>query len=282
MSDTLIKHGNHYLLGNGNGYAYSHRRSMGYTLNSHLHDCYEFVYISEGSCLYIVDGKEFMLSTGDIIFTCPNSLHSFSFPKECMFDRQFLHVYPNLIKAFPDIAAKLFLAGSEHKNHIPSYLVEQYKLDKYFSELHKYSDNAMNETFMIAYSCAMGLISKISIILSNVDMRNTASINNKNISKILQYIDCHFLEPISLNDIAESIYMSTVYICKLFKRETGMTLKSYINMYRIVKAKNLILDGEKISSLHNKCGFENYSTFYRSFIKYVGMSPEQFKNFGSA
>lgn len=278
MNEYRLKHGNHYLLGNNDGYVYSGRRSICYTLKSHVHDCYEFVYITEGSCIYTVEGKEFIISPGDIIFTCPNELHSFSFPEECMFDRQFLHIYPKYIEKYSDAASLLLRFSSEHKNHIPSYLVEQYGLGRYFEDLKQYHDESRPETFMIAYSSAVGLMAKISNILQTTDIETTVQFSNKHINKILRYIDLHYTQPIVLDDIANEVFMSTVYISKLFKRETGMTLKSYVNMCRIVNAKNLILAGERITSVHSKCGFENYSTFYRAFIKYAGMSPEEFKN----
>lgn len=278
MNEYRLKHGNHSLLGTNDGYVYSGRRSICYTLKSHVHDCYEFVYITEGSCIYTVEGKEFIISPGDIIFTCPNELHSFSFPEECMFDRQFLHIYPKYIEKYSDVASLLLLFSSEHKNHIPAYLVEQYALNKYFEDLKQYHDESRPETFMIAYSSAIGLMAKISNILQTTDIETTAQFSNKHINKILRYIDLHYTRPIVLDDIANEVFMSTVYISKLFKRETGMTLKAYVNMCRIVNAKNLILAGETITSVHSKCGFENYSTFYRAFIKYVGMSPEEFKN----
>ena len=56
-----------------------------------------------------------------------------------------------------------------------------------------------------------------------------------------------------------------------------MTIKSYLTMRRIRKAKNMIMEGHKTMSVFVDCGFSDYSTFYRAFMKIVGMSPDKFK-----
>lgn len=279
MSDKYerVHHGNHHKSDGKDGYVYNCRRSETYTLKSHLHECFEFVYITEGTCVYTVEGTEFVVSAGDMIFTAPNEIHSFSFPQKGMFYRQFLHVYPNYITEFPEIMQYLTEQSAARRNLIPSYLVKQYELDRYFKDLRQYRNIDRSETFMMAKSCAMGLIAKISEILRNGGITHTSHFQNKHINNIMQYISLHHSQPVTLSDIAAEVHVSSVYASKLFKKETGMTLKSYINMCRIVNAKNLILAGEKIIELPEKCGFENYSTFYRAFVKYAGISPDDFK-----
>lgn len=272
-----VRHGTHYLLGEGEGYAYNSWKSECYTLASHMHECFEFVYVKEGTCIYTIEGKEFVVSSGDIIFTCPNEIHLFSFPQKCMFERHFLHVYPNYVKNFQTVADELLLRSHEHKNLIPAYLVEQYNLDKYFTDLRYYHDISALETYMIAHSCITGLMAKICNILRTTEINCDSSFQNNYINKILRYIHIHSAESISLSNIADDVHITPVYVSKLFKKETGMTLKSYINMYRIVKAKNFMLAGYRIIDLPDKCGFKDYSTFYRAFLKYSGISPEEFK-----
>lgn len=80
-------HGNHRMMGENDGYMYRYERSAGYQLNSHIHACYEFVYFIEGRLMYTVEGCEYFVSPGDIIFTRPCELHSFSFPQKCVFER---------------------------------------------------------------------------------------------------------------------------------------------------------------------------------------------------
>lgn len=132
-SENYAYHGNHYILDENDGYAYRYSRSDGYILNSHLHSCYEFVYCTEGNLIYTVEGCEYFVSPGDMIFTRPNELHSFSFPEKCIFERQFFHIYPDYIKGFPEITELIKIYHNGRKNYIPAQLVEKYELHRIFS-----------------------------------------------------------------------------------------------------------------------------------------------------
>ncbi|MBR0366104.1 MAG: AraC family ligand binding domain-containing protein, partial [Clostridia bacterium] len=62
-------------------------------MQSHLHEFYEFVYITKGELIYTIEGREHCVSMGDLIFTRPNELHAYSFPKKTAFERRVLSVY---------------------------------------------------------------------------------------------------------------------------------------------------------------------------------------------
>ncbi|MDO5398836.1 MAG: AraC family transcriptional regulator [bacterium] len=274
---NYIRHGNHYLSDETDGYAYRYAISNGYTLESHLHNCYEFVYCTEGNLIYTVEGCEYFVSPGDMIFTRPNELHSFSFPESCLFERQFFHIYPNYIKDFPEIMRLIKPYHNGRKNYIPAHLVEQYELHRIFTTLKQCYGETKEITFAIAYACAILMMAKMNEILESVDFDEIRPLTNPTIQKILQYIDSMLTKKITLDDIAKITFLSPVYVSALFKKEMGMNITEYINMRRIVLVKNRILTGGKISSVYIDCGFNNYSTFYRAFSKYVKMSPDEFK-----
>lgn len=120
-------------------------------------------------------------------------------------------------------------------------------------------------------------MAKMSEILNNVNFEDMRTFTNPTVHKILQYISGGLTKKITLNDLSKELFLTPSYISTLFKKEMGLNITEYINMRRIVLAKKLILSGDKISSLYLECGFENYSTFYRAFSKYAGMSPDSFK-----
>lgn len=276
------RHGNHFISDENDGYAYRYECSEGYRLNSHIHACYEFVYCTKGRLIYTVEGVEYFVSSGDMIFTRPNELHSFSFPEKCVFERQFFHIYPNYIKGFPEIMRRIKVYCNGKKNYLPAQLVERYGLHRIFGVLRQYDDETIPETYAAAYGCALLLMARMSEILNAVDFGKMSQITNPTVHKMLQYISSELTEKITLDDLSKATFLSPVYAGALFKKEMGMNVKEYINMRRIVLAKNRILSGEKIGSLYLECGFENYSTFYRAFSKYAGMSPDKFKKLSTA
>lgn len=267
----IIRHGN------GGGFAYTYRECEGVDYNSHLHLCYEFLYVMDGVAVYNVEGTDYTVNPGDIIYTAPNEFHSFSFPKKCMYKRQFFHIYPSFIapvKALiPDISGRKPGTG----NLIPAALVNKYKLYDIFSGLEHMCGDPQEETEAMALAYAIQMLSMIHLIMRKEDLSMTGMRVGKNVVKMMNFIDEHYLENISLQDIASYMYMDKSYIGKLFKKHTGMTIKPYINMLRIVSAKNMILNGRQATEVYLECGFDNYSTFYRAFKKYVGFTPEEYK-----
>lgn len=98
------------------------------------------------------------------------------------------------------------------------------------------------------------------------------------IDKINQYIHEHYKENIGRNEIAEQLFLSPEYVSKLYKKETGISLKEYIGEYRIEQAKRLLAnDAMRISEVAEETGFENFTYFSTMFKKYTGMTPNQFR-----
>ena len=277
MRDKIIKHGNHIIGNDTDGYIYTFNTSNGYTFNSHLHKCYEFIHVIKGHFLYTVEGTDYIMSDGDFIMTTPDELHSFSFPKECDYHREFIHVYPGFVKDYPEIIKTFNKRKIGHFNRINAELVKKYGIDKVFDGMREYCENPIAETDFMVLTYTLQLFTKINQVMRN-ETPEKQIVTNKQTTSIRAYIDVHYKENISVDSIAEAMFLSPAYASRLFKKETGMTIKSYLNLRRVTHAKSLIMQGRKATNIFPECGFCDYSTFYRAFIKYVGMTPDEFKH----
>ena len=101
---------------------------------------------------------------------------------------------------------------------------------------------------------------------------------NKNtiITKIVDYINNNISQKILLEDIAKHLSLSISRISHIFKEETGIPLLKYINKKRMLLAKELIYKGETFINIANKCGFQDYTSFFRTFKKEFNMTPGDF------
>ena len=108
------------------------------------------------------------------------------------------------------------------------------------------------------------------------------SYNNKSIKLILrkavEYLQQHYHEPITLNEVAEHTFVSTYYISRMFKKEMGKNFVDYLNELRIEKAKELLKDVRyKTYEVAEKVGIPDAHYFSRLFKKYVGKTPTEYR-----
>lgn len=96
--------------------------------------------------------------------------------------------------------------------------------------------------------------------------------------KIRNYIDLHYNQDISLNDLSAMVYLNTKYISDLFKKEYNITITDYIAQKRIEEAKQLLLRSAlPITEISDQVGYHDAKYFAKLFKRYNGISPAQFR-----
>ncbi len=92
------------------------------------------------------------------------------------------------------------------------------------------------------------------------------------------HIAGHYGDPISLDEIARAMHVSTFYFCKMFKKATGLTFTDYLGRVRLEKAKNLLLNPHlRVSEIAYTVGFQSLTHFNRIFRKVTGEAPTEFR-----
>jgi YesN/AraC family two-component response regulator len=92
------------------------------------------------------------------------------------------------------------------------------------------------------------------------------------------YISNHQSEYFSLSDLARSVHVSTFYLCKIFKKATGLTFIEFRNRLRIQSAKKLLVNPNlSVSEIAYRVGFQSLTQFNRLFRRTVGESPTAFR-----
>lgn len=93
-----------------------------------------------------------------------------------------------------------------------------------------------------------------------------------------EFLDNHYMEEISLEQIAEKYYFNPSYFSSLFKNTFDMTFSEYLIRLRMGKAKQFLLEtGDKVKEVSAKVGYRDANYFVRSFKKYYGVTPEEFR-----
>lgn len=98
----------------------------------------------------------------------------------------------------------------------------------------------------------------------------------KIIAHIRQYVEQHINERISLDDISDDIHLSTSYISRFYKKETGENLQDYIIRLKVEKSKQLLYSNKSINEIIENVGFSSESHFFKVFKASTGLTPGQY------
>lgn len=95
--------------------------------------------------------------------------------------------------------------------------------------------------------------------------------------KAVQYAKENFASRITLEDVANRVYLSSSYFSKVFKKEMGVNFNTWLNNLRIEKSKRLLLENIRLADIAGMVGFEDQSYFSRVFKKATGVSPNRYR-----
>lgn len=121
------------------------------------------------------------------------------------------------------------------------------------------------------------LIDGLSEFVLPDSSRNVSS--KKEVSSALAYIDGHYMEKITLEELAEHVHLNKSYLCRLFKNETGLSIFHYINEVRMKKAARILADksaSHSVSAVASAVGIDDAFYFTRRFKEYFGKTPREY------
>ena len=97
----------------------------------------------------------------------------------------------------------------------------------------------------------------------------------------IEYIKSNYEKPLTLDEVAHLTCMSRKEFCGRFKRFTGRSFHDFLTKVRVEAAMKIIKEsGAEVSltALSSLCGYESYTSFYRNFIKHVGIPPAEYRD----
>lgn len=95
---------------------------------------------------------------------------------------------------------------------------------------------------------------------------------------LLEYIDEHYQSEISRSDLAQAVYLNQDYVSRLFKKEVGQSISSYIISKRMAHARALLRDSRiPINEISTRVGYDSFAYFSKLFKKSEGVSPNEYR-----
>lgn len=231
----------------------------------HVHNVYELIYFQDGNATHIIDDRKYKLKKGDLILVRPFQYHFIQIDASSRYER-----YDILFDdtQYPIDGLALFPTDVDVINIGDNKLAQDI-----FQKCDLYHQNCDEELFFKA------LYHLLSELFINIHLFSHASGRTEAfspiISKGLQYINDKLCEITDIREITDQLYISDSYFFRLFKKELHCTPKRYICEKRLLLAHKLLSSGEKPADIFEKCGFQDYSTFYRNYTAFFGCSPKR-------
>lgn len=250
-------------------------------IDLHHHDFYELYFFISGGVSYDVDGRSYLLCSGDILLISPNELHQPHFEEVVDYERIVLWLskkYLEELSTSEVVLTKCFqLMKNANKNLlrlVPKFSEEIRELLKRINKINiekSYGYEMLSESLL--KQLLIELVLHIENNPNGLIMYYTTS---NLIYSIIKYIDKNLEKELSLDNLAEKHYISKFYLSHEFKKNMGTTLYRYITQKRLILAKELILQNKPIKEVYLSCGYNDLSSFFRMFKKEYGITPKEY------
>ena len=257
----------------------------------HWHDELEIQYIVEGNLYVTCNEDNFIVQKGDIVFI-NHGINHFNTPadgNDCIFRAVLIN--PSFMFGFGQMELEnkyvrpLLTSSSLKFIHITPRDDIYGEFVTHLSQIFSLNDNKPD---------CFEILTKVSVLniwaiiykhfYSDDSARNDndsrfPSLDEQRVKQAVLYIKEHFMEPITLDDIAGSILVNRSECCRCFKRIMNVTPFEYLMKYRIIESTKQMLKKptESISEIASAVGFNNTSYYNKIFKKYMSCTPTQYR-----
>lgn len=261
-------------------YHYFHLKdTAGQELDFHFHDFDKLVILISGRVDYRVESSIYELKPWDVLLVKHHTIHKAEIDKSQPYERIIIYFdrqhFENLM---PE--AKLmdcFDVADRRGRHLLKAAPEQ--LEELKTAIERYEAMRGDERFG---AFAMGETMIIQLLihvsrLSEVEPGDVESKYDPKIQQVLSYINENFRYELTVDELAERVFLSKYYFMRLFKAQTGTTVYAYVRQKRLMNASRLIREGIAAAKAATDSGFGDYSAFHRAFKESFGTSPGKLK-----
>jgi len=251
----------------------------------HIHEYTELVFILKGSGTHIIEGQNIAVSKGDVFVMNENVSHGFKDTEELklinisfindgtLFDDEIMQT--NGYKAMFNVEP-LISQNSDYNFRLSIHSVEY---DRIVGILYQMIEELKNKRQCYKLIVKAMLVQVIIYLSRNYDNNIAGNIETLlKLTKTVDYIDRHYLMPLNMKELANTVNFSPRHINRLFKIAYGESPMQYITGKRMEKAKDLLkTTDDTIYEISGACGYDDVGYFIRLFKNRMGITPKQYR-----
>ncbi len=232
---------------------------------------YQWIQCRSGQGTLNLNGTTYTLEKGQGMFLFPNEPHNYH-ATEINWTVDWIIFGGKHIGEFVQETLKM-------KNSGVYYVTAPSIISDKIAELYKIASSSDSTKNLVCSSLVYAIL--IDILRLTSSKQNTSIVSKFNrITPVLNYIDENYASQLSLQELSDIAELTPQYLCSAFKKSTSQTLFEYINMVRIRKSKELLLQDRRlqIKEIARVTGFYDVSYFCSIFRKYENMTPTEFRS----
>lgn len=264
--------------------------SSSFVFGGESHNFWEFNYIDKGCMVVTIDGKEYLLKSGEIVFFQPNEFHSLE-ARGLSAPNHTVVSFVSNSKAMKYFKNKIIELNSAEKKLLSILLreglaayspIEKQPPITGMRERENSPIGAVQMTFNLLEEFLITLLrrneSGISIGTRLVSPMYYESLPDK-IKEIAKYMEQNIRQSLSVSQIAKHFLLSESGLKKMFSRDVGCGVTDFFNNMKIEKAKEYIRENEKnFTQISDELGFSSIHYFSRLFKKKTGMTLTEYRS----
>lgn len=258
----------------------------------HWHEEIEIHYVQDGCATFLVGDESIILSAGEALFINENVLHSIHPIPERSNRIISIVFHPDFIlghgQTYLSSTYLLPILDSKHLKYmvIGNQIADCGQFLESITSIIRY--NSLKpfgyELATKAHLCQfwLGLLHRVNVPVKNKNIPDSLSQDEIRTKQAMMYIDKHYYEPLTLEDLSNFVHISRSELCRCFKRVLKMTPFQYLVKYRIFQSARIIRTemqpADSISDLAVRVGFNNTSYYNKLFKKYMHCTPTKYKS----
>ena len=239
----------------------------------HYHSFHKIIILLAGRAGYAIEGERYALQPGDYVLVGRGSIHKPIVEQNDFYERAILYISPEYLQQLstPDCdLERCFRQAQEEFRYV--YHAGADRIRELFSLL----EQVQQEGTFGAALLRQALFTQLMVEVNRLSLTGgtvSAADGDSKIISILQYLNAHLTEPLTIDELAARFYISKYHMMRRFRDETGYTIHNYITEKRLLLAQQLLEQGLPLGETALRCGYQEYSTFSRAYKKQFGRGP---------
>ncbi len=247
----------------------------------HHHDFYEIFFFLGGNVSYRAEGQIYHLKPGDILLINPMVLHQPIIASDGPdYERIILWVDKDFLQKWDEEAGALLQCFDSPDRirllHLPTS-VQRVEMTDLLGRLVRECYGKEHGSSLYAQGLFLQIMVELNRLALHAGDRTEGEQDAPSlVAGLLDYINEHYSENLSLDGLAKQFFISKYHLSHEFSRAIGTGVYRYIMLRRLTAAKQLLSEGIAPGEVYIRCGFKDYTSFFRAFKAEYGISPKAF------